>query len=118
MGLRDLLFGWLRSTPLDACPACGADARRHRVRTLARERLSAARSGIEAHIDAGDFAAAAALDDASVLGDQLVHQLIRCGDRVAVVSTEDPVAPGLDARVRRIRMLDGVAATLAWQCGS
>ena|SRR3982750_344643 len=102
--------------PLVACPTCGGDPRRHDLRTLARERLSATTttSGVEAKIERGDFAAAAALDDNCVLGDQLVHQLLRCGDNVAIVTTEDPVGFDLETRIRRVIVLEGAAAGLAW----
>jgi len=116
MGLRALLSRWLRSTLLDSCPACSGEVRRHEVRTLARERLCPGKSGIEDRIERGDYRGAAALDDPGVLGDQLVHQLVRCGDKVAVVSTEDPVGFDLDARIRRVIVLEGIAASLAWQC--
>jgi hypothetical protein len=109
-----LVLRWLRPTPLDACPACGGDPRRHEIRLLARERLSSS-SGVESQIDRGDFPAAAALDDRNVLGDQLVHEVMRCGEQVSIITTEDPVAVGLDARVRRTILLDGTVAELAWK---
>ena len=115
MGLRDLFRGWFRSAPLDACPACGRETRRHALRTLGRERFAREPSGMEALLAHGEFACVAALDDA-VLGDQLVHQLLRCGDTVALVTTEDPVGLGLTPRVRRTTLLEGRAAEQAWSC--
>jgi hypothetical protein len=116
MGLGNFLFGWLRSAPLDVCPACGRKVRGHDVRTLARERFTPNVSGIESHFARGDYAGAAALDDRGVMGDQLLHQLVRCGERVALVTTEDPIGFGREARVRRVSVLDGIAANLAWSC--
>jgi hypothetical protein len=116
MGLGKLLTGWFRSVPLERCPACGRATRGHEIRTLARERFAPDQSGIEGHIAGGDFERAAALDDRSAMGDQLVHELIRCGTRVALVTTEEPLGFGLTARVRRTAVLEGSVAELAWRC--
>jgi len=51
-----------------------------------------------------------------VMGDQLLHHLVRCGDRIALVTSEDPVGLGLEPRVRRTVLLDGSAAAVAWRC--
>jgi hypothetical protein len=114
--LIKLIKEWLRTVPLDACPACGCAVRGHEVRILARERFAPGTSAIEGHLERGEFARAAALDDRRVMGDQLVHQLVRCGDQVALVTSEDPAGLGLDPRVRRTVLLDGGAARLAWRC--
>ena len=114
MKLIKLIAGWLRTVPLDACPACGRAVRGHEVRTLARERFAQGTSAIEGHLERGESAHAAALDDRRVMGDQLVHRLVRCGDKVALVTSEDPVRVGLEPRVRRTVLLDGSAARLAW----
>jgi hypothetical protein len=113
--LIELITGWLRTVPLDACPACGGGLRGHQVRFLARERFAPGTSAIEGHLERGEFALAAALDDRGVMGDQLVHQLVRCGDRAALVTSEDPAGLGLEPRVRRTVLLDGSAALLAWR---
>jgi hypothetical protein len=115
--LIELVRDWFRIVPaLDACPACGAAVRKHDVRLLARERFAPGTSAIEGHLERGEFARAAALDDRRVMGDQLVHHLVRCGDRVALVTSEDPAGLGLEPRVRRTVLLDGSAALLAWRC--
>jgi hypothetical protein len=114
--LIKLIAGWLSTVPLDACPACGCAMRGHEVRTLARERFAPGTSAIEHHFERGEFARAAALDDRRVMGDQLVHQLVRCGDAVALVTSEDPAGLGLEPRVRRTVFLEGNAARLAWGC--
>jgi hypothetical protein len=114
--LIKLITAWLRTVPLETCPACGCAVRGHEVRTLARERFAPETSAIECHLDRGEFARAAALDDRGVLGDQLVHQLVRCGDQVALVTSEDPAGLGLEPRVRKAVLLDGGAALLAWRC--
>jgi len=114
--LIKLITGWLRAIPLDACPACGRAPRGHEVRVLARERFAPGTSAIEGHLERGQFAPAAALDDRRVMGDQLVHQLLRCGDRVVLVTSEDPAGLGLEPRVRRTVLLDGSAARTAWHC--
>ena len=116
MGIRKLFRGWLRPPLFDSCPACGGAARAHHVRTLARERFSADLSGVEAHLARRDFAGAAALDDPRTLGDRLVHQVVRCGDRVLVVTSEEPVALGVEPRIRGTIVLDGPDAITAWMC--
>jgi hypothetical protein len=114
--LIELIRAWLRSVPLEACPACGGAVADHDVRVLARERFAPGTSAIEAHLERGEFARAAALDDRRVIGDQLVHHLVRCGDRTALVTSEDPVGLDFEPRVRRTVLLDGGAAALAWRC--
>ncbi|MFL5359507.1 MAG: hypothetical protein ACJ78U_00945, partial [Myxococcales bacterium] len=114
--LIDVIRGWLRGVPVEACPACGGAVRDHDVRLLARERFAPGTSAIEAHLERGEFARAAALDDRRVMGDQLVHHLVRCGDRTALVTSEDPVGLDLEPRVRRTVLLDGTAAAVAWRC--
>ena len=116
MGLRKLLTRWFCSPPLDRCPACGGAARKHDFRTLARERFAADESGIEGHLARGEFTRAAALDDSRVLGDRLVHQVLRCYDRVILVSSEESVALGLEPRIRRTAILEGEDAAVAWRC--
>jgi hypothetical protein len=117
MGLCNLLTGWFRSVPLDECPACGRGARRHEVRTLARERFAPDQSGIEGHLARGEFDRAAALDDPHVRGDQLVHQLLRCGDRVILVTSEESLV-GFEPRIRRTAVLEGDDARAAWTCAA
>ncbi len=113
MGFRTWATRLFRlSGPLERCPACGDDADTHELRTLARERFAAGRSGIEHRIAEGDFRGAAALDDRSAMGDLLIHQLLRCGPRVSVITVEDPLM--MEARVRAHRVLEGAAATAAW----
>ena len=109
---------WLGTVPLEACPVCRSAMRGHAVRTLARERFAPGTSTIERHLERGEFARAAALDDRRVMGDRLVHQLVRCGDQVALVTSEDPIGLGLDPRVRRSVLLNGSAAHLAWRCAA
>jgi hypothetical protein len=116
MGFRDLISRFFRRAPLEACPACGGEARVHRWRTLGHERFARDLSGMEALFSHGEFACAAALDDRGVIGDQLVHELLRCGGTVALVTTEDPVGLGLEPRIRRTMLLEGGAAELAWSC--
>lgn len=112
MGLRSLASRLLRPRPLDRCPVCGGDAGTHELRTLARERFSPGQSGIEHCLAARDFAAAAALDDRSAMGDLLIHQLLRCGARVALITLADPLM--MDARLRAQQVLEGAAAEAAW----
>ena len=116
MGIRTVLSRWLHPAPFDVCPACGGSGRAHDVRTLARERFSPGPSGVEAHLARRDFARAAALDDPWTFGDQLVHHVVRCGDDVLVVTSEEPVALGLDARIRGILLLEKEDALAAWTC--
>jgi hypothetical protein len=116
VGIRKLLSSWFRTLPFEVCPACGGAARDHDVRTLARERFSPDVSGIEGHLTRRDFARAAALDDPRTLGDELVHQVVRCGNRVIVVTSEEPVGLGLDPRVRGTLVLEGADAKAAWTC--
>lgn len=103
---------WLRFRLFEECPACGADARDHEVRTLSRERYAPGLSGVEAALAAGDFVAAARLDDPGVMGDLLVHQLVRCGPRVLLVTVEDPLT--FWPRIRRTTRLDAAGAERAW----
>jgi hypothetical protein len=106
----------LHPCPVDECPVCGGDAAPHELRTLAQERFAAGKSGIEAFIEIDDFRAAAALDDRGVLGDLLTHELVRCGERVALITVQSALLLG--ERVRSIRILDGAAATAAWSAAS
>lgn len=105
---------WLRalSSPVEECPVCGGPAAAHELRTLAQERFAAGTSGIEAMIARGDFDAARALDDRAVLGDLLQHELVRCGDRVALVTVQS--ALWLGERVRAVRLLVGALGERAW----
>ena len=103
-----------RFPPLERCPACGGNGRGHPVRILARERFSPAASGIEGLLARRDFARAAALDDRRVWGDELVHQVVRCGEKVIVVTTEEPVGLGREPRIRGTLLLDGDDANAAW----
>jgi len=114
VGIRKLLSRWLHPPPFDVCPACGSTALGHDVRILARERFSSGPSGIEAQLARRDFARAAALDDRRTLGDQLVHQVVRCGQKVVVVTCEEPIGLGLDSRVRGSLVLEGEEASAAW----
>jgi hypothetical protein len=114
MHLGNFLRRWLRFLPFEDCPLCGSAARIHEVRTLARERFCPGTSRVEAHLIRMEFARAAALDDPAVLGDQLVHQVVRCGDTVLLVTSEEPMAPGLESRIRRTLVLDGTNAEAAW----
>ena len=116
MGIRKLLSRWLHPPPFDVCPACGGSGREHDVRTLARERFAPGRSGIEAHLARRDFARAAALDDPRTLGDQLVHQVVRCGENVLVVTSEEPVALGVEPKIRGVLLLEKEDAIAAWTC--
>jgi hypothetical protein len=116
VGIRKLLSRWFHPAAFAVCPACGRSGREHEVRTLARERFAPGPSGVEAHLARRDFARAAALDDPSTLGDQLVHQVVRCGDSVLVVTSEEPVALGLDCRIRGVLVLEKQDAVAAWTC--
>jgi hypothetical protein len=116
VGIRRLLLDWFRPLPFDVCPECGGAARDHQVRTLARERFSPGVSGIEALLARREFARAAALDDPGTMGDRLVHQVVRCGDRVVVVTVAEPAGLGLDAHVRGTLILEGADADAAWRC--
>ena len=95
------------------CPLCRGDARGHPVRTLARERYAPGGSGIEGLLERGDFTTAAALDDPRAMGDLLVHQLLRCGDRTLLVTVLDPLA--FEPRIRTWRQLDTEEADRARQ---
>ncbi len=114
--MRMTLFRWasrfFHPYPVEECPACGADAAPHELRTLARERFAPDTSGIEALLACGDYRAAAALDDRRVLGDLLIHELLRCGERVALITVQSALMLG--ERVRSIRILDGAQAAAAW----
>jgi hypothetical protein len=117
VGIRKLLREWLRAAPpFDSCPVCGGGARGHGVRTLARERFSPSLSGVEGHLARRDFAGAAALDSPRTLGDRLVHQVVRCGEKVVVVTTEEPAALALEPRIRGTLVLEGRDAAAAWTC--
>jgi hypothetical protein len=116
MHLGDLLRRWCQSLPFEACPVCGGSGRGHDLRTLARERFSADPSGIEGCLARREFARAAALDDSRVLGDQLVHEVVRCGGAVVLVTSEEPMDPGLTSRIRRVVTLEGADADAAWAC--
>jgi len=114
--IRRLLARWFRPLPFDVCPDCRGATRDHEVRTLARERFSPSVSGIEGHLARGEFAQAAALDEPDTLGDQLVHHVVRCRDRVIVVTVAEPVGFDLDPRIRATLVLDGSDAEAAWSC--
>jgi hypothetical protein len=49
------------------------------------------------------------------LGDELVHRVLRCGEKTIVVTTAEPVGLGLESRIRGTLLLDGDDATAAWQ---
>jgi hypothetical protein len=85
------------------------------VRTLARERFAPGPSGVEALLARRDFAGAAALDDPGTLGDRLVHQVVRCGDKAIVVTSEEPVGLELDSRIRGLLIVEGDDAHVAWK---
>jgi hypothetical protein len=114
--IRDLLSRWLYPLPFEQCPACGCKVRGHAVRLLARERFAPSVSWIEVLLARRDFARAAALDDPRVLGDELVHRVMRCGDKAIVVTTEEPLGLGLESRMRGTLLLDGGDADAAWKC--
>lgn len=98
--------------PVELCPVCGDDPAAHDLRTLARERFAADTSGIESLLARDDYRAAAALDDRRVLGDLLIHELLRCGDRVALITVQSALMLG--ERVRAVRILAGAQAAAAW----
>jgi hypothetical protein len=104
--------GLFHPPPVEDCPACGGAAARHELRTLACERFASGTSGIEGLLARDDFPGAAALHDSRVLGDALVHELLRCGERVALITVEAALLLG--AKVRSIRILDGQRAASAW----
>jgi hypothetical protein len=113
--IRQLLSRWIDPLPFEKCPACGGNARGHAVRLLARERFSPGVSGIEGLLARRDFARAAALDDRRVLGDELVHRVMRCGAKAIVVTTQEPSGLGLEPRIRRTLLLEGDEANAAWK---
>ena len=112
MSFRRRVSRLFHPCPVDECPACGGDAAPHDLRTLACERFASSTSGIEALLARDEFGAAAALDDRGVLGDLLTHELLRCGERVALITVQSAVLLG--AKVRSIRILDGAQAAAAW----
>jgi hypothetical protein len=116
MHLGNFLRRWLHRLPFEDCPLCGSAARDHETRTLARERFCPETSGIEDHLTRMEFALAAALDDPAVVGDELVHQMVRCGDTVLLLTSEEPIGLGLESRIRRTLVLDGADAEAAWTC--
>jgi hypothetical protein len=116
MHLGKSLRRWFHSLPIEDCPLCGNTARDHEMRTLARERFCADTSGVERHLARMDFVRAAALDDPAVWGDELIHQMVRCGDTVLLVTSEKPMGLGLESRIRRTLVLDGADAEAAWTC--
>jgi hypothetical protein len=116
VGIRRLLSDWFCPLPFDVCPQCGGATRDHKIRTLARERFSPGVSGIEGHLSRREFAQAAALDDPLTLGDQLVHHVVRCSERVLVVTVAEPLGLGLDPRIRGTLVLEGPDAEAAWIC--
>ena len=112
MSLRRWTRQLFHPRPLEQCPACGGPASAHDLRTLARERFAAGRSGVEAMLLRDDVRAARALDDRSVLGDLLAHELLQCGTRVALITVQS--ALWLGERVRAVRILEGAQAAEAW----
>ena len=116
MHLGNFLRRWLHPPPFEDCPLCGGAARNHEMRTLARERFCPETSSVERHLTRMQFARAAALDDPAVLGDQLVHQMVRCGDSVLLVTSEEPMGLGLESRIRGTVVLGGADAEAAWTC--
>jgi len=111
-----LVAAWFRRLPFEECPACGAPARNHDIRTLACERFSPGISGIESHLARRDFASAAALDEPDTWGDRLVHYLVRCGHRAIIVTVADPFGVGLEPHIRGSIHLEGADADAAWSC--
>ena len=116
MRIRKLLAGWLRFLPFTECLECGGAAHDHEVRILACERFSPGVSGIEGHLARRYFAGAAALDDPGTWGDRLVHYVVRCGQRIMIVTVADPYGLGLEPHVRGTLHLEGTDAEAAWNC--
>ena len=114
--LSVLLRRWIHPAPFELCPVCGGDAGDHEIRTLARERFSPGTSGVEAHLARREFAGAAALHDPGTMGDQLVHELVRCGDKVVLVTSAEPAGLGLGSHIRRSCVLEDAEAETAWIC--
>jgi len=114
--LRERFTKWFRPLPFEACPRCGGPSRDHEVRTIACERFSPGVSGIEGHLARREFARAAALDEPETWGDRLVHHVVRCGQRVVLVTVAEPYGLGLEPHIRGTLDLEGTDADEAWNC--